>query len=68
MNRQIHKGIFLAVLAAALYATAPFISAALSMVMLREKPDILYLAALLLMMIGAWLSSSDEPLRPKREK
>jgi len=46
----------------AYYAIAPFISAALSMVMLRESPDILYLAALLLMIVGAWLSSSDEPL------
>jgi len=39
MNRQIHKGIFFAML-----------------------------AALFLMIVGAWLSSSDEPLRSKSKK
>lgn len=51
-----------AVRTSAYYAIAPFISAALSMVILREMPNILYLTALFLMAVGTWLCSSDEPL------
>ena len=46
-------GIFLAVLAAALYAlSSPFSN-------FREVPGVLFLAALALMAVGAWLSSGD---------
>ena len=43
----------------AYYAFAPFIGVLLSLLIFREIPDCLFLAALLLMMIGAWLSSKD---------
>lgn len=46
----------------AYYAVAPFISSILSLVIFREIPGISYLLALFFMIIGAWLSSSDEPL------
>lgn len=50
----------------AYYAVAPFIGTALSLVIFREAPKIQYFAALGLMIIGAWLSSSDEPLFRKK--
>lgn len=50
MNRQIQKGIFLAVLAAALYA----ISTPFSKLLLNDIPPTI-------MAVGAWLCSSDEP-------
>ena len=62
-------GIFLAVLAAALYA----INAPCSKVLLEYMPStlmagLLYLGARLgLMMIGGWLSSSDQPLFRKKK-
>lgn len=46
----------------AYYAIAPFISAVLSLIIFREIPAFTYLIALVLMMIGAWLSSQDKPL------
>lgn len=49
----------------AYYAVAPFISAALSLVMLRERPAPTYFAALMLMAVGAWLASGDKPLFKK---
>ena len=47
----------------AYYAVAPFIGVFLSLLIFREIPGILFVAALLLMIIGAWLSSEDKPLR-----
>ncbi len=46
----------------AYYAIAPFIGVILSLLIFREIPGILFFAALILMIIGAWLSSQDEPL------
>ena len=47
----------------AYYAVAPFIGVFLSLLIFREIPGILFIAALLLMTIGAWLSSQDKPLK-----
>ena len=47
----------------AYYAVAPFISVFLSLIIFREIPGVLFIAALLLMAIGAWLSSMDKPLK-----
>ena len=47
----------------AYYAIAPFIGVFLSLLIFRETPGILFIAALLLMIIGAWLSSQDKPLK-----
>ena len=44
----------------AYYAVSPFISVFLSLLIFREIPGLLFLAALGLMVIGAWLSSRDE--------
>lgn len=52
----------------AYYAVAPFIAAVLSLIIFQEIPDITYFAALILMIIGAWLSSQDKPLIKKRHK
>lgn len=49
----------------AYYAIAPFISTALSLVIFREIPHYTYFIALVLMLVGAWLSSRDEPLFKK---
>ncbi len=43
----------------AYYAVAPFISTFLSLLLFREIPGGLFIAALVLMIIGAWLSSRD---------
>jgi len=51
----------------AYYAIAPFMSVVLSLVIFREMPAVTYFIALLLMMIGAWLSSQDKPLFKKKE-
>lgn len=50
----------------AYYAVAPFIGTAISLVIFREVPGIQYFAAVGFMIIGAWLSSSDEPLLKKK--
>ncbi len=47
----------------AYYAVAPFIGVFLSLLIFRKIPCILFIAALLLMIIGAWLSSQDKPLK-----
>ena len=47
----------------AYYAVAPFIGVFLSLLIFREIPGILFIAALALMIIGAWLSSRDKPLK-----
>jgi len=51
----------------AYYAIAPFIGAALSLLIFRILPGPLYLVALVFMMMGAWLSASDAP-RLKRKR
>ena len=52
----------------AYYAVAPFIATILSLIILREVPDIAYYFALALMIIGAWLSSQDKPLISEKTK
>ena len=47
----------------AYYAVAPFIGVLLSLLIFREVPGLLFAIALVLMIIGAWLSSQDKPLR-----
>lgn len=51
----------------AYYAVAPFIGTALSLVIFREVPGMQFFGAVVLMIFGAWLSSSDKPLF-KKEK
>lgn len=51
----------------AYYAVAPFIGAVLSLIIFRDVPGVQYFMALGLMIIGAWLSSSDEPIFKKRK-
>ena len=46
----------------AYYAVAPFIGAILSLVIFRDMPPYTYFAALALMVVGAWLCSSDKPI------
>ena len=48
------------------YAVAPFIGTLLSLVVFRELPHYTYFIALGLMILGAWLCSSDKPLFKKR--
>ncbi len=43
-------------------AATPFVATAISLLVFREIPDMKYLFALLLMISGAWLSSSDKPI------
>ena len=45
------------------YAITPFIGVILSFLIFREIPGMLFIAALILMIIGAWLSSQDKPLK-----
>ena len=52
----------------AYYAIAPFIGALLSLVIFRDVPQYTYFIALGLMVVGAWLCSSDEPVFKKKEK
>ena len=47
----------------ACYAVAPFIGVFLSLLIFREVPGILFAIALVLMITGAWLSSTDKPLK-----
>ena len=51
----------------AYYAIAPFIGALLSLVIFREAPQDTYLIALGLMIAGAWLCSSDEPIFKRKD-
>ena len=46
----------------AYYAVAPFIGTLLSLLIFRELPSYTYFIALGLMVVGAWICSSDEPL------
>ena len=50
----------------AYYAVAPFIAAMLSLIVFAQVPDESYLAALGMMIVGAWLSSWDEPMTKKK--
>lgn len=52
----------------AYYAIAPFIGAILSLIIFRDVPHYTYFVALGLMIVGAWLCSSDEPLIKKSKK
>ena len=47
----------------AYYAVAPFIGVFLSLLIFREVPGLLFIAALILMIVGAWLSSQEKPLK-----
>lgn len=46
----------------AYYAIAPFIGTLLSLVVFRDRPHYTYFIALGLMLVGAWLCSSDEKI------
>lgn len=52
----------------AYYAVAPFIGAFLSLIIFRDMPKYTYCMALALMIVGAWLCSSDEPIFKKKHK
>ncbi len=52
----------------AYYAIAPFIGTLLSLIIFRELPQYIYFIALGIMVIGAWLCSSDEPIFKKQNK
>ena len=52
----------------AYYAVAPFIGTALSLVIFRELPRIMFFVALGAMAVGAWLCAKDEPIFKKRRK
>lgn len=51
----------------AYYAVAPFIGTILSLAIFRDMPRYTYFIALGLMIIGAWLCSSDKPLLIKKK-
>lgn len=50
----------------AYYAVAPFIAAALSLVVFGEKPAPTYFAAIIFMAAGAFFAAGDKPLLKKR--
>lgn len=52
----------------AYYAIAPFIGTALSLVIFWQLPPATYFVALALMIVGAWLSASDQPLFTRRKR
>lgn len=52
----------------AYYAVAPFIGTLLSLAIFRELPHSTYFIALGLMIVGAWLCASDEPIFRKKKK
>ncbi len=52
----------------AYYAIAPFIGTLLSLVIFRDAPRYTYFIALALMIVGAWLCSSDEPIYRKNNR
>jgi drug/metabolite transporter (DMT)-like permease len=51
----------------AYYAVAPFIGAILSLVIFHEIPTVSYFIALAVMIVGAWLCASDEPIFKNRK-
>jgi drug/metabolite transporter (DMT)-like permease len=52
----------------AYYAVAPFIGTFLSLIIFQKMPPYTYFAALALMIVGAWLCSSDKPIFTKKKK
>ena len=52
----------------AYYAVAPFIGTGLSLMIFRGLPQATYYIGLGLMVIGGWLSSSDQPLFRKKKE
>lgn len=48
----------------AYYAVSPFIGTALSLLIFREQPTVVFFIALVIMIIGAWLATE----RPEKEK
>lgn len=50
----------------AYYAVAPFIGTALSLAIFRDPPPVTFVAALVLMAVGAALAAEDKPLFRKR--
>ena len=52
----------------AYYAVSPFIGTFLSLAVFRELPQYTYFIALGLMLIGAWLCASDEPIFKKQKR
>ena len=52
----------------AYYAIAPFIGTLLSLIIFRDVPPYTYFIALGLMVVGAWLCSSDDPILKKKDK
>lgn len=52
----------------AYYAVAPFIGTLLSLLIFRELPRYTYFVALALMIVGAFLCASDEPLFKRKTK
>ncbi len=52
----------------AYYAISPFIGSALSLLLFWEMPRGQYFFALGLMILGAWLASSDKPLLSKKHR
>lgn len=52
----------------AYYAIAPFIGTLLSLLIFRDMPPYTYFIALALMILGAWLCSSDEEIFKKNKK
>ena len=52
----------------AYYAIAPFIGTLLSLIIFRDVPHYTYFIALGLMVVGAWLCSSDEPVLKKNKQ
>ncbi|MBQ4127234.1 MAG: EamA family transporter [Alistipes sp.] len=58
MSCKFHKAIFHALLAAALYAVAPFIGVILSMLILGERPNWIFFIALAMMLLGTHLAST----------
>lgn len=51
----------------AYYAVAPFIGTLLSLIIFNQLPPYTYFIALSLMIIGAWLCSSEKPLFKKKK-
>jgi drug/metabolite transporter (DMT)-like permease len=51
----------------AYYATAPFVGVILSLAIFRDLPHYTFFIALILMIVGAWLCSSDKPFFTKKK-